>query len=332
MSRARDLFERLRTGRSSALDEVMADRQPESLFLDFKRSPNDGEGRQLSNDDNKNLGKAISGFANSSGGILIWGIDCRRDTSGVEKADKHPLKDAQGFNTKVQGAISRVTVPPHPSVEVLSFEQPGASPSGYVVVHVPQSTIGPIRSVSSNHYHLRTGSDFAIVPHDVLAGMFGRAPLPTVDLNLISHPARLDARPGHLTLAFGLVAVNFGAVIGERPYLSAFFGDFPASLLTVLTPDRQSFSVRRGQLPTFSVVAFPSVVLAPGATEHICDVVLAIPVAEPRSVVLECTLGVLGAPPKRFSLSATRQSVKDGIDRAQSGGFPSSDIMQLVPE
>lgn len=276
--------------------------------------------------------KAISGFANSSGGILIWGVDCRRDTSGVEKADKHPLRDASGFNTKVQGAISRVTVPPHPSVEVLSFEEPSASPSGYVVVHVPQSAIGPIRSVSSNHYHLRTGSDFGIVPHDVLAGMFGRAPLPIADLNLISYPARLDGQPGHLTLAFGLVAVNLGAVIGERPYLSAFFGNFPANLLTVQTRDRQSFSVRRSQLPTFSVVAFPSVVLAPGGAEHICDIVLNIPVGEPRSVVFECTLGVLGAPPKRFSLSATQQSVKDVIDRAQSGIFSSLDIMQLVPE
>jgi len=34
---------------------------------------------------------------------------------------------------------------------------------------------------------------------------------PNAELNLISHPARLDSHPGHLTIAFGFVAVNLGA-------------------------------------------------------------------------------------------------------------------------
>lgn len=331
MSRARDLFERLRVGQSDALDELIADREPESLFLDFKRSPNKGVGRLLSPDDNKNLAKAVSGFANSSGGVLIWGVDCRRDPSGAEVAEKRPLSDAHGFNTKIQSAISRVTIPPHPGVEVISFEEPRAGPAGYVIVHVPQSLIGPTRSVSSNHYHLRTGSDFGIVPHDVLAGMFGRAPQPSVDLNLLSHPTRLDGRPGHLTLACGLVAINLGAVVGDRPYLSAFYGDFPG-ILAAVTPDREFFSVRRGKLPSFSVVAKPGLVLAPGGSEHICDIVLDIPLGQPCAIHLQCTLGVLGAPPRRFSLDATKESVADAFARAQVTGFPSSDILRLVPE
>ena len=27
----------------------------------------------------KNLSKAISGFGNSEGGVLVWGVDCSRD-------------------------------------------------------------------------------------------------------------------------------------------------------------------------------------------------------------------------------------------------------------
>ena len=161
--------------------------------------------------------------------------------------------------------------------------------------------------------------------------MFGRAPQPNVELNLISHPARLDSRPGHLTIAFGLIAVNLGAVVGERPYLSAFFGDFPQSLLTVQTPDRASFAVRRSPIPTFSVLASQGVVLAPGATEHLCDIVMEVPVDQPRGISLECTLGVFNTPPKRFALSATQEAVNEGIARARNGQIQSSDIVQLVP-
>jgi hypothetical protein len=332
MSRAHELFERLREGGCPVLDQLIADREPESLFLDFKRSPQEGAAKNLAPEDNRNLSKAISGFANSSGGVLVWGVDCRRDRfSGNEIAEKHPLLDAGGFNTKLQAAVSRTTVPAHPGVQVLFFDEPGQSPAGYVVVYVPQSLIGPIRALATDHYHVRTGADFGFVPHDVLAGMFGRIPQPNVDLNLIAYPARLGSNPGHLTIAFGFVAVNLGAVVGERPYLSAFIGDFPQKQLTVQAPDRESFSVRRGLIPNFSVLSTEGFLLTPGSAEHMCDVVIDIPVAEPRAVKLECTLGVLGAPPKRFTLAALEETVRAAIARARTDSFSSSDIVKLEP-
>lgn len=331
MSRALDLFERLREGGCSALDALLDDREPESFFLDFKRSPQDGAARSLAQEDNKNLSKAISGFANSSGGVIVWGVDCRRDSAGNEVATKQPLVDAAGFSTKIQGAISRTTIPTHPGVQVAFIEEPARAPAGYVVVYVPQSLIGPIRSLTTNHYHVRAGSDFGFLPHDVLAGMFGRPPQPQTDLNLTSHPARLDGRPGHLTVALGLVAVNLGAVVGERPYISALIGDFPSALLNVQTLDQASFTVRRGPLPVFSVVAREGFLLTPGAAEHMCDIIIDVPVSGPRAIHLECTLGVLGAPPKRFALTASTEAVAQGIARAREGYVSSRDVVALVP-
>lgn len=333
MSRAHDLFSRIRNGGSAALEELILEREPESLFLDFKRSPNDGASKTLSTEDNRNLSRAISGFANSSGGVVIWGVDCRRDNlSGNEVAEKHPIYDASGFNTKLQSAISRTTIPPHTGVQVYSFEESDSSPAGYVAVLIPQSTFGPVRSVATNHYHLRSGSDFGIVPHDVLAGMFGKTPQPKVNLNIISYPARTYSRQGHLTVAFGLVAVNFGAVMAERPYLSVFFGSLPPLLLNVRTPDNAAFSVRRSPLPTLSVLASRDFSLPPGASEHLCDVVIDIPIDKPRDVVLECTLGVRDTPPKRFTLSASRETVAAAIQEAASEAIQSTDIIRLEAE
>jgi len=332
MSRANDLFIRLRDSGLPALKEMLAERELESLFLDFKRSSSDGATSQLSPDDNKNLSKAVSGFANSSGGVVVWGVDCRREPStGSEVAATHPLGDAGGFATKLQNAFSRLTVPPHPGIQTTFFIESSGSPAGYVVVLVPQSLIGPLRSVVTNHYHFRSGSGFGIVSHDVLAGMFGRAPQPTVDLNITSYRARLDSRPDSFSLGFGVVAVNLGAVVGERPYLSVFCGDVSAWVV-VATPDREAFSVRRGLLPMFGVVANAGIVLPPGSSEHICDIGIDIPITQLRSFNLECSLGVLGAPPHRFLLSASEASVRDGMERARQSTVQTTEVLQLQPQ
>lgn len=331
MSRAKDLFDRLRSGRKIVLDQLIADREMESLFLDFKRSKDNGTCRRLEEDDNKNLAKAISGFGNSSGGVVIWGVDCRRDEKGHEVASRHPLIDAAGFATKVQSAISRVTVPPHPGVEVEFFQDSEESSAGYVVVLIPQSHIGPLRSVVSNHYHLRAGSDFNIVPHDVLAGMFGRPPLPSIDLNLVSYPARIEGHSDKFILAFGAVAVNLGVVICERPYISMFYGDLPRNCIIVRALDLESYATRRGVLPTASVVSKAGIILPPGGAEHLCDVVIEIPVDQPRSIDLECTLGSSGSLPRRFTLAASQEALQNAIARARHGALSSTDILQLNP-
>ena len=50
------------------------------LFIDFKQAASEGKNfTTLHKDDRKNLSKAISGFGNSEGGVVIWGIECSRD-------------------------------------------------------------------------------------------------------------------------------------------------------------------------------------------------------------------------------------------------------------
>ena len=77
MGRAEDLFKRLSDGGETEIDRLIVDRQSEELFLDFKRSADDGRGNRLHDNDRTNLAKAISGFGNSEGGVIVWGVDCR---------------------------------------------------------------------------------------------------------------------------------------------------------------------------------------------------------------------------------------------------------------
>jgi hypothetical protein len=79
MSRAQDLFDQLVTGGEPEVLSFINQPITEELFLDYKRSADNGAGTTLHNNDRANLARAISGFGNSEGGIIVWGVDCRND-------------------------------------------------------------------------------------------------------------------------------------------------------------------------------------------------------------------------------------------------------------
>ncbi|MBR6408801.1 MAG: putative DNA binding domain-containing protein, partial [Alphaproteobacteria bacterium] len=77
MSRAEDIFQKLIYFGEDALDEFILNMQSEELFLDFKQAVSTGKNNNtLHKDDRKNLAKAISGFGNSEGGVIVWGVVC----------------------------------------------------------------------------------------------------------------------------------------------------------------------------------------------------------------------------------------------------------------
>ena len=58
-------------------------KQEENLRLDFKLQSNS---EFTNKDDIRNFAKALSGFANSNGGIIIWGINARKNAEGIDCA------------------------------------------------------------------------------------------------------------------------------------------------------------------------------------------------------------------------------------------------------
>lgn len=328
-SRAWDLFSRLEAGGVATLDRLIEDRDLESLFLDFKQSPQDQSSSGLSKEQNKILSKAISGFANSSGGVIIWGVDCRIDkATKCERAEKVPLMDAGAFRSKIESAISRATFPPHPGVRTIAIQSEGRLLEGFVVAYVPKSEIGPLRAIATDQYHFRSGSSFQPIPHDVLAGMFGRAPQPTIDINFLSNPIRVVPASGGVVLTLGLVLVNLGAVIGERPYISMqYLKKWGASsYVRVVRPDAYQ-QANSGGIPVASVVSQAGVFIAPGGADYVCDLIIEVPAIPLDGVDIQCTFGVLGAPPRRFNLCATENDLRDAIACGESKIRQTGDIL-----
>jgi len=182
-SRAEDLFAELVSGGEAAIDRFVSERRAEELFIDYKKSPDNGAGTKLHHIDRGHLDKAISGLDNSEGGLIVWGVTCQHDDLvGDVPTGKVPISNPVRFISWLEGAVSGCTLPPHAGVRHHAIKQ-ARGDEGYAVTYIPKSTLAPHQCIIEPYrfrYYLRAGSNFEQAPHGVLAGMFGRQPVPSI--------------------------------------------------------------------------------------------------------------------------------------------------------
>lgn len=152
------------------LQEFVALGQEEYLHLDFKQI---ADPTFASRSDRKNLAAALSGFANSGGGVIVWGVEARRNSDGVDCAVKlvpvsEPAKVVSRLN-QLTGEAADPTV-----VGVLHRKIEDES-GAYLATFVPESETGPhMAKLGENRYFKRVGDSFYQMEHYDIADMFGK--------------------------------------------------------------------------------------------------------------------------------------------------------------
>jgi len=219
MSRSRDLFERFKKRGKKAIQECIDNETSEWLFLDYKQTESCNKAGVFTGRDQDNLSKAISGFGNSSGGVVVWGVKCRKEHGKDVPTEMIPIKEVNQFRSNLEGWISGLTLPAHNGVENHTIKD-GRTKNGYVITHIPRSDYAPLRSLRKNNYYLRAGSNFGIVTHDVLAGMFGKRPQPKLNTEFRPVMSYVSAGPN---VAFGCDVIfrNVGATIIRDLYVTS---------------------------------------------------------------------------------------------------------------
>jgi len=130
----------------------------ERLHIDFKEKSNRSYA-SLEDADRKNLAKAISGFANSGGGVLIWGI---QDKTLSPK----PITDIQLFVSSVLELAPQVTDPVVENIDGDWLQSDdSAGKDGFGLILIPESLLPPHRVLLNfhgikNNYYLRTAGAF----------------------------------------------------------------------------------------------------------------------------------------------------------------------------
>jgi hypothetical protein len=162
----------------------------EELFLDYKQAATTTfPALSLHADDRKNLAKAISGFGNGDGGLIIWGVDCRQGARGDLPGPPVPIADVAAFKALIENAVGGLTLPPHAGVLSLELPHPAEGRGGFVATLIPAGLDVPYQALHPRlEYYMRAGSSFRPVSHGLLAGMFGRIPQPKLEPVLVFEP------------------------------------------------------------------------------------------------------------------------------------------------
>lgn len=189
------------------INEFIDNRREEDLHLDFKRL-NDSE---MTKDDRKTFAKALSGYANADGGIIVWGIDAPNSRA----YSKIPIPRLQRALAKLNEFTGNLV---NPSVDgVIHIPIDCGKDSGFVKTLIPSSDSTPhMAKGGEDRYYKRSGDSFRKLEHFDVEDMFGRRAKPVLSLSYRVDNARTGS--GVVFLILGLR--NDGKGSAKSPYLS----------------------------------------------------------------------------------------------------------------
>jgi len=204
-----------------ALKEIEAfveEQTAEDLFIEFKTAnfPKELEF------DKKNFSKCLSGFSNSSGGILIWGISAKENKDKPDVANElKPIKNVIDFETYLKKNEGNAVIPLIEGVEykrVLIDEN-----SGYLIVLIPPSERAPHMALfSDKRYYKRSGDSFYISEHFDIMDMMNRKTTPKLIVSLkIIKALEEKNKYEHFGKFEGVFSIeNIGQVSAKHIYLT----------------------------------------------------------------------------------------------------------------
>jgi Putative DNA-binding domain len=138
-SRAKAFFDEIQLPENGArfLNELISTETPtyESEFLEFKGAFN----LDIKHDLDSLWAKNLSGFANSDGGVVIFGIDAPKCSA----KNLSLAQDLAALCEKLKNTLPKITEPPVLGVLIEPYEQPPGSNKGFVVCYVPSSPWRP---------------------------------------------------------------------------------------------------------------------------------------------------------------------------------------------
>jgi len=179
------LIEEIKTKGYERIEEFVSTEQTENNMLDFKlvKTNPDSSSDKIERDDKHNFAKEASAFSNTSGGLIIWGINCRKNDDGLDCAfETKPIKNLKKFHTKLNNITNEALEPLNSGVEHFLFPIRDTD-EGYIVSLVPESEFSPIKAkFQVNDYYIRSIDSSVAMSHDILRQMFAAKQKPKLEI------------------------------------------------------------------------------------------------------------------------------------------------------
>ena len=123
------------------------------------------------------LSEAASGFANSGGGIIIWGVSTDKHlASNLDVLTQmEPIGRVSRFAQQVDRALLGATVPQVGSPPSRVIHRSKGDSKGVLLTYVPPTPGDPVQALNDRKFYIRVGDEFREMPYETLKRMFAGA-------------------------------------------------------------------------------------------------------------------------------------------------------------
>ncbi len=158
----------------------------ENIFLDFKEREHGWNSLGKLADNEKRLySKAASGFAHQQGGVVIWGVEARKNKQGVDQAQSlKPFSEVKQFKQSLEQYVPLATDPILDGIaHKIIFENDSvASNTGFVVSYFPRSSlVHRALGGTTDDFYKRHGDSFVPLSTEDIRSLFFRTLAPNLE-------------------------------------------------------------------------------------------------------------------------------------------------------
>ncbi len=174
------LFETLKS--YNDLNDLIDNGECETQYLECKApsSPKINQNIQI------HIAKALSGFANTAGGVVIYGMSTTKHPhSGLDILTQLvPLGNCAVFEKNLTNRIPTLGMPSIHSFKTKTIKEKKGDTKGIVVLYIPQSHGDPVQSTKDNLFYFRTSDEFKPAPFELIKRLFAAVQSPNLFLRI----------------------------------------------------------------------------------------------------------------------------------------------------
>lgn len=218
----RDLFDEIVKEGETAIERLMGRQEDIDFDCNVKE---DHSNSNVSSSDKENFGKVLSAFANSMGGLNLWGVEARKPKpDAVDCVVRFkPISDIERFKSEMKRLATEALMPRHSGIAIEAIPSRSTPGSGYLAVYVERSDRRPHRCEfkDTKQYYRRVLDSTHAMAHFEIEDAFSRQSRARLDLELSvrANGTSSDMHGVKAVLELTLSLKNISLITARFPYL-----------------------------------------------------------------------------------------------------------------